>query len=503
MSDATLRQRILPALLAALALAACAAAPRPSISPSPTPAVDASSTAPVTPVVTPAAAAPGTPSPLVDPADWPSAWAGRLPAGALARLGIGHFNLVSTSLDGRFAAAGTSTGLLAFDAADAHLLWAAPTSLPVTGIEWSADGSRVTAYASQFSSSLYSAGLIQPGQDGAGQLPAQSLRIGLAGADRSLLGVLDPASGALIRPILTGSDAGDSLAWSPDGARLAVGTLESSAPNQVVIWDTRTARPDRALAPADPGSPMQAGWSSGGKLLAIGYDNHVHLFDTSSWAEVDSPPTAGGFTGIESVSTFAWAPDGDRIAVGGKDVWSVSQNRALYPITGADLVPVWSGDGRILVTSGGTGEMVAWDGLTGQKLRTLAESGPYVVSMALNPDGSLLAETSFGYRSDPCGRVNIWSIAAGKIIRSITTRDLPPYGCPRQIAWSPDGRTLAVAFTDKSTGGIVLFDAPSGVELKELRGHNSFISALAFSPDSARLASSSGDGTVILWDTGR
>ena len=43
--------------------------------------------------------------------------------------------------------------------------------------------------------------------------------------------------------------------------------------------------------------------------------------------------------------------------------------------------------------------------------------------------------------------------------------------------------------------------APTGEELVRLPGHSSYVYALAFSPDGTTLVSSSGDGTLRLWDT--
>ena len=130
--------RILPALLVCLALTACAAAGTPpvSLTPSPAPAVAAT----ITPAAPTPTAVPVTPAPLLDPSDLPSPSLGQLPPGALARLGVGILNIVAASPDGRFTAVGLSTGLLVFDAADARLTLSATTSLPVTGVEWSADG---------------------------------------------------------------------------------------------------------------------------------------------------------------------------------------------------------------------------------------------------------------------------------------------------------------------------------------------------------------------------
>jgi WD40 repeat protein len=46
-----------------------------------------------------------------------------------------------------------------------------------------------------------------------------------------------------------------------------------------------------------------------------------------------------------------------------------------------------------------------------------------------------------------------------------------------------------------------LWDAATGEELVRLPGHADYVFALAFSPDGQTLVSSSGDGTLRLWDT--
>ena len=70
------------------------------------------------------------------------------------------------------------------------------------------------------------------------------------------------------------------------------------------------------------------------------------------------------------------------------------------------------------------------------------------------------------------------------------------------LAYSPDGRTLAVAGDD---GQVVLRDVGSGREVARLEGHGDAVSCLAFSPDGRTLATGSYDRTVKLWDpaTGR
>jgi len=65
------------------------------------------------------------------------------------------------------------------------------------------------------------------------------------------------------------------------------------------------------------------------------------------------------------------------------------------------------------------------------------------------------------------------------------------------VAFSPDSARLASASYD---GTVKIWDANSGECMQTLEGHSYEVSSVAFSPDSARLASASGDSTVKIWD---
>lgn len=81
----------------------------------------------------------------------------------------------------------------------------------------------------------------------------------------------------------------------------------------------------------------------------------------------------------------------------------------------------------------------------------------------------------------------------------VVVEDFAPAGAPapRALAYSPDGRRLALAMDDHT---VEIRDRDTGRPLQILRGHTGPVNCLAYSPDGKTLATGSSDRTVKLWD---
>jgi len=169
--------------------------------------------------------------------------------------------------------------------------------------------------------------------------------------------LLDAQSGQTVRSINVRRQPVEfaALAFSPDGARLAVGCA-----NQTCVVDVASGKELARLTPADGrmnGKMWCAVFSADGKWLATsGYSSSVvSVYDTSTWS-------VSGRIGGQSLSTnafsLAFSPNGEWLAVGtasSVELWRVGKYDAPAARAPANGI-VWSTaffpDGKSMVTAG-------------------------------------------------------------------------------------------------------------------------------------------------------
>ncbi|HVB75284.1 MAG TPA: WD40 repeat domain-containing protein [Ktedonobacteraceae bacterium] len=243
------------------------------------------------------------------------------------------------------------------------------------------------------------------------------------------------------------TDYVSSVAWSPDGKRIA----SASGDHTAQVW----------------------GASNGGHVLI--YRGHSAVFGV------------------------AWSPDGQYIATGSLDhtvqVWNSTTGAQVYTYRGhSDAVfgVAWSPDGTRIASVGNDGTMQIWDALTGQHVITyngtsfLLRGTVALNAVAFSPDGQYIAIGGVG-------AATLLDASTAKVVGYYGTRG----GQANAVAFSPDSKYLAVG-RDATT--VEVFDIATNTNAYTYLGHTDSVFTVAWSPDGKRIASGGADGTVQVWD---
>jgi WD40 repeat protein/DNA-binding SARP family transcriptional activator len=317
-----------------------------------------------------------------------------------------------------------------------------------------------------------------------------------------------------------------AMAASPDGRRLVTTSFppEGRIRGETVLWDAPALEPVRSF----PVSGNDIALSPDGQTVAIAaattsnqninerLKGRLELLDLSTGQTLISPegraPGRGGpAIGLTGV---AFSADGRSVISTGDDqrmvVWNAASAHLEQAFDDPSGLPVFTPalapDGATVFTVDVDGNVVVWD-LRGD--RSLGRSftagsgqtngGPF---FAISPDGKILALIQASW-SALHGSINLVDTSTMHTIGVLPFNDYES-GSPDSLAFSPDGRTLAV--TSFPDGDAQLWDvrtrSPEGQPFRVPGSDRIWLAA--FSPAGSTLATgghtTDGAGNVFLWD---
>src|SRR5579884_669333 len=298
----------------------------------------------------------------------------------------------------------------------------------------------------------------------------------------------DVATGKELAPIFQGKDLVLSIAFFPDGRRMAVSTEARDGPGGVFIIDLKSGNRWRHF-PVRSGlnfqRPIPLAVSPDGALLAAG--------DPDAGATVrvwkaETGELLHSFTkGEEVVHAVAFSSDGKTLAVGsGKagigiprdkyypiQLWDLSAGRHIGVLEGnkggvGSLA--FSPDGAMLLSCGAFHDVVrVWDPSKLAEVRSFKAGSR---GIAMSPRGDLFATYT------PDGPTRLWETSTAKCVREVGVAVHGTWSA----TFSPDGKRLLTSGDEQS---LRLWDVDTGKEVSPLaeNGHRHIVRALAFSPD--------------------
>jgi WD40 repeat protein len=250
---------------------------------------------------------------------------------------------------------------------------------------------------------------------------------------------IDPAAS------LTGGYSG-VLAWSPDGARLALGGLAG----QSGIYDARTGTVLTTFTLPHQSMDFAAAlaWSSQDLLAIASAGNRVDVVDGATYALRYSflVPAAE----VNMVTDVSFSPDGRVLVAGSWDghvrMWSMVDGALLHDIVASDdrinAVAV-NPAGTIVAAGGDDLRITVWSVATGTRETTLMGHSEDINTLVFHPDGTQLISGS-GYFDDSTNEsrdstVRLWDVPTGHQIGIVGTHQYRIM----DVALSPDGHHLA------------------------------------------------------------
>jgi WD40 repeat protein len=232
---------------------------------------------------------------------------------------------------------------------------------------------------------------------------------------------------------------------------------------------------------------LQTGFSADGRLIfTINGDKSAKIWDAASGElKID-------IANKERIYRASFSPNSDRLLTveqqGGMKLWHVETGQLIGEVAKKNFLEDYmksfefSPDGKNIATFL-MGDTRLWDVKTGELRFKLLKS--QTTDATFSPDGRWLATAS----SDKQSAGKIWNVETGEVKLTLA----PTGNKSVSVIFNPEG-TLLVTTNDK---GVTLWDAHTGAQLATLEEARY---PVTFSPDGRTIATGARNDTAILWE---
>ncbi|MEA4909991.1 MAG: hypothetical protein GYA17_16415 [Chloroflexi bacterium] len=331
--------------------------------------------------------------------------------------------------------------------------------------------------------SVQSPAEVTPTEDPAAQLTATPLVSGP-------LPAIEPENATLVKQVSqVAIDSPYRLHWSSDSQKIGVMTNQG-----LLLYDANTLAILSNVMVQDPITMLDFSADSG--LMATTADQvNLEVREIATGNVSMTINDAGPFMSVK------FSPDGRLLAIARADdfrvdLWDLPTQQSIGSLTGFETAApvysfVFSPDARYLVwISRGTVQPMEVSNAT---LGPIFSYEDFVSTVAVSPDGRFMAVATAGTVNGTFQPiVSLGNPSSGQALGvSLVEQQQVPQG----LSFSPSSRTLAVG----AGNDINLLEISTRQPLTVLRGHSASVNDVAFSPDGRTLATTATDNTLRLW----